>query len=250
MPRWRCRGESNVNMQRLAPSAGWRWIVKAFALMRRKPLSWLVLNLMLVAIGAGLSQFAVGIYGLYLLTPIFLGGMMTAAADIEAGRNVELGSLLRGFRYNSVNLVTVGGVYLMGQLLISGVMLSVGGPEFQQIAQAGVEGMDPALVTPEVASRILVALLAGMTLFLPLGMAMWFAPALVIFDNQPGWRAMWLSLRASLTNVLPLLVYTLASSTLLLLALMPFGLGLVLWVPLMTLTLFTSYRDIFPSAEN
>ncbi|MEQ1881399.1 MAG: BPSS1780 family membrane protein [Burkholderiales bacterium] len=238
-----------MNARSVAPSAGWQWIVRAFALIRRKPLSWLVLNLVFVMMGIVLSQLPAGGYALYLLTPVFLGGLVTAAADIEAGRNVELGSLLRGFRYNTLHLVTVGGIYLVGQVLISGVMLALGGPEFQLIAQAGVEGMDPTRVTPEVASRVLMAVLVGMSLFLPLAMAIWFAPALIMFDNQSGWRAMWLSLRASLANMLPFLVYSIASSTLLLLALIPFGIGLVLWTPLMMLTLFTSYIDIFPPAE-
>jgi uncharacterized membrane protein len=238
-----------VNARIVAPSAGWHWIVRAFALLRRKPLSWLVLNLVFVMMGIVLSVIPAGGYALYLLTPVFLAGLMTAAADIEAGRNVDLGSLLRGFRYNTLHLVTVGGVYLVGQILISGVMRALGGAEFQQIAQAGVEGMDPALITPEVASRILMAVLVGLSLFVPLAMAMWFAPALIMFDNQSGWRALWLSWRASLGNMLPFVVYSLVSSTLLLLALIPFGLGMVLWIPLMTLTLFTSYTDIFPPAE-
>jgi uncharacterized membrane protein len=80
-------------------------------------------------------------------------------------------------------------------------------------------------------------------------MAVWFAPALVILDDQPGFQALWISLLACLRNAMPLLLYSIVSSVLLLFAVIPFGLGLILWIPVMLLTIYTSYRDVFVSAE-
>jgi uncharacterized membrane protein len=79
-------------------------------------------------------------------------------------------------------------------------------------------------------------------------MAVWFAPALVILDDQPGFWALWISLLACLHNAMPLLLYSIVSSVLLLLAVIPFGLGLILWIPVMLLTIYTSYRDVFVSS--
>jgi len=45
----------------------------------------------------------------------------------------------------------------------------------------------------------------------------------------------------------PLLLYSVVSSVLLLFAVIPFGLGLILWIPVMLLTIYTSYRDVFVS---
>jgi uncharacterized membrane protein len=58
-----------------------------------------------------------------------------------------------------------------------------------------------------------------------------------------------LSFVACLTNMLPFLLYGLIFMVLLIIAIIPFGLGLVLVVPLMMTSLYTSYVDIF-SIEN
>jgi uncharacterized membrane protein len=84
---------------------------------------------------------------------------------------------------------------------------------------------------------------------MPLAMAVWFAPALVILDDQPGLQALWASLLACLRNALPLLLYSIVSSVLLLFAVIPLGLGLILWIPVMLLTIYTSYRDVFEPGQ-
>jgi len=239
-----------MNILSVAGGRGWQWIVEGFRLFRRNPLIWIVLHLILILLGAGLSLLpVVGPYLLYLLTPLLLGGLMTAAKDIESGQDIEIAHLFRGFRQNTSHLITVGGIYLVGQVVISGTMIMLGGPEFQQALRAGVESIDPASITPEVATRILMALLVGMLLFLPLAMATWFSPALVILDDQPAFAAMGASVRACLRNMQPFLVYGVLSLLLLIVASIPFGLGLILWIPVMVLTIFTSYRDIFSPAE-
>ena len=45
-----------------------------------------------------------------------------------------------------------------------------------------------------------------------------------------------------------MLIVSIVSSVLLLLAVIPFGLGLILWIPVMLLTIYTSYRDVFVSS--
>jgi len=238
-----------MNIQSVPAGHGWQWIVAAFGLFKKNPLIWIVLHLILILIGAGLTILPViGAYLLYVLTPLLLGGLMTAAKDIESGQDIEISHLFRGFRQNTSHLITVGGVYLVGQVVISGVMITLGGPEFQQALRAGVEGIDPASITPEVATRILTALLVGMALFVPLAMATWFSPALVILDNQSGFAAMGESVRACLRNMQSFLVYGVFSLLLLIIASIPFGLGLILWIPVMVLTIYTSYRDVFAAA--
>jgi uncharacterized membrane protein len=134
-------------------------------------------------------------------------------------------------------------------VVISGVMLTVGGPEFQEAVKAGIGALDASTLTPEGTRRVLQAMLVGTLLFVTLAMAVWFAPALVILDKQPGFQALWTSMLASLRNAVPLLLYSIVSSVLLLFAVIPFGLGLILWIPVMLLTIYTSYRDVFVSSE-
>ncbi len=238
-----------MKIRSVAPGRGWQWIIAAFQLFRKNPLIWLVLNMALMLLGLALSLLPViGAYVLYLLTPVFLGGIMAAAKDLEAGQDIEIAHLFRGFRHNAAHLVTVGGVYLVGQVVISGVMLTLGGSEFQEAVTAGIGALDASALTPEGARQLLQAMLVGTLLFVPLAMAVWFAPALVILDDQPGFQALWISLQACLRNALPLLLYSIVSSVLLVFAVIPFGLGLIVWIPVMLLTIYTGYRDVFVSA--
>jgi len=57
--------------------------------------------------------------------------------------------------------------------------------------------------------------------------------------------AMKLSFAACLKNMLPFLLYGLIFMVLLIIAIIPVGLGLVIVVPMMMTSLYTSYTDIF-----
>jgi hypothetical protein len=227
---------------------GWRWIAQAFALFRRNPLIWIVLNLVLLLIVLSADMLPViGLYLVYLLTPLFLAGLMTACRDADAGQEIEIAHLFAGFRQNASQLVTVGGVYLVGNVAIAGVAMYVGGTELGEVMQAAAEGA-PERIEPEVANKAATAVLLAAALFVPLAMAVWFAPALVILDRVPAPRALVLSMRACLANLLPFLLYGALMSALLLAALLPLFVGLAVWMPVAVISAYTSYRDVFAPA--
>jgi uncharacterized membrane protein len=235
-----------VEIRRLPIGRGARWIVDAFDLFRRQALPWIVVHLGLMLIAMGLMALKiVGMFLLLLLLPIFIGGLMAGCRDQENGQVVEIAHLFRGFRVQATALVTVGGLYLVGQVVIAGITMAVGGQALQELMNAAVEGADPAQIDPATASQAYFATLIGSALFVPLAMAVWFAPALVVLDGLPAWRAMHLSLRACVRNVLPFLLYSVAMFGLFVVAMVPLMLGLVLWVPLAMLSVYAAYRDIF-----
>ena len=112
--------------------------------------------------------------------------------------------------------------------------------------RAAAEGTAGPL-SPAASDRISLAVLVGSALFVPLAMAVWFAPLLVILDNVPAVRAMQMSVRACLLNLLTFLLYGVIMFGLLVVAMAPLFAGLVLWVPLAVISGYTSYRDIFPA---
>lgn len=220
-----------------------------FGLFRKNPVILLVLNMVLLLIALALSVVpVVGMYLLYLLTPLFLAGLMVACRDLAAGEEIEIAHLFHGFREASSQLITLGGVYLVGNVLIAGIAMALGGEELREVMKAAASG-SPQSVSAQAADKASVAVLIGAALYIPLVMALWFAPALVILDKVPGWRALGLSLRACLLNILPFLLYGAIMSVLLLLALMLVVLGLALWVPLAVATTYVSYREVFPAAS-
>jgi uncharacterized membrane protein len=63
-------------------------------------------------------------------------------------------------------------------------------------------------------------------------------------------EAMKLSFVACLKNMLPFLVYGLIFTVILVVAIIPFGLGLIVAIPVMMTSLYTSYVDVFNITES
>ena len=234
-----------MQVRRVPVGHGWRWVVDAFALFRRSPLVWiaLVLGLMLIALAGGTLP-VIGMYLVYLFTPLLLGGLMQACRDADARRAIEIGHLFAGFRHNASQLITVGGVYLVGNVAIAGAAMALGGTELREAMDAAMQGK-PETIPPGAANKASLAILAAAALFAPLAMAVWFAPALVILDDVPAPRALLLSMRACLTNLLPFLLYGAVMVALLLPAMLLFFVGLALWMPIAVISTYTGYRDLF-----
>jgi uncharacterized membrane protein len=88
---------------------------------------------------------------------------------------------------------------------------------------------------------VLVALL----LAIPLLMAFWFAPALIVLRGEEPFAAMKASFNACLRNIPPFLVYGLVGLLFAILATIPLGLGWFVLAPVYVATIYASYKDIF-----
>jgi len=88
-------------------------------------------------------------------------------------------------------------------------------------------------------------MVVGLTI--PLLMALWFAPALVMLHGLGPLEAMKLSFVGCLRNMLPFLLYGLIALVLTVLAVIPVGLGLLVLGPMITASVYTAYKDIFLS---
>jgi hypothetical protein len=224
----------------VAAGDGWVWIRGGFDLFRQNPVIWIVLFLIYLLIGMALSIVpAVGPIILNLLAPVFMAGFMLGCQALESGEELEINHLFAGFKHNTAQLITVGGIYLAGIIIIVGlVFVTTGG------AMLSMAGNAPAM-EEAAGPGVLLAVLVALTLLMPLIMAYWFAPILVIFHGLKAVDAMKLSFTACLRNIWPFTIYGLLSMVLMVLAAIPLGLGLLVMIPTMTASLYVSYRDIF-----
>ena len=221
---------------------GWRWIADGFNLFRESPVIWIALFFIYVLIAMVLSIIPLfGPIMLNLLAPVFMAGFMLGCKAIEEGEELEINHLFAGFKQHTSRLITVGGIYLAGVITIVGLV-------FIATGSAGLIGENmghPEAATAAESGKLLFALLIALAAIIPLVMAYWFAPALVVFHDIKPVEAMKLSFHACLRNMLPFLVYGLISMVLMLLAMIPLGLGLLVMIPTITASLYTSYKDIF-----
>jgi uncharacterized membrane protein len=84
-----------------------------------------------------------------------------------------------------------------------------------------------------------------MLCIVPILMAYWYAPLLVGLNNLTAGQALKLSFTVCLKNLLPFFVYGVIFTLMLLVAIIPFGLGLLIAVPVMMTSLYASYEDVF-----
>lgn len=239
----------HIKPRKVAVVQGWRWIAAGFRLFGKNPLIWIVFFLIYMVFGLVLA-FAVpvlGAIGAALLDPIIIAGFMAGCRALEIDEELEISHLLAGFRTNVRQLATVGGFYLSGKILI--IMLAMGvvgimyGP-MPELDFSRIDPGDPALL-PLIRQYMMMGMLVAL-LLVPLLMAYWFAPALVLFDNLGARQAMKLSFAACLRNIWPFTLYGVASMFLFVLASIPFGLGLLAVIPVLFATsIYAAYRDIF-----
>lgn len=216
------------------------WIVSGFNLFKANPAMWIILFVIYLAIIVPISLVPViGSIVSTLLAPVFAAGLMWGCQAITKNEDLEINHLFAGFKRNTAQLIAVGGMYMLGLLVIAVmVVLSLDRETIEILMKGGT-------VNPNQAGAMMLPILVAMLFLLPLIMAYWFAPILVGLHNLTAVQAMKLSFVACIKNMLPFLLYGLIFMVMLVLAVIPFGLGLLVVIPVMMTSLYTSYMDIF-----
>ena len=256
--------------QSVPAGQGWTWWRQGFAIFRASPWMWMlmVVVLMGVFLAAGAVLGAIGfsmmrspsvlilvsgVMGLALsiVYPIFEGGLMLAARDTDEAEGPTVGHLFAGFSQSAGTLATVGGLLLVGNIVIQVVVGAVFGMGFTK----GAAG-DPGAMIQQGALVFLIYL----ALTIPLMMAFWFAPALVVFNGLSAIDAMRSSFVGCLKNIVPFLIYGLVGLgfgillglLLGILIAVTRGLAIILMlavllsiVPIILGSIYSGYRDIY-----
>jgi len=239
-----------MKIEQVPAIRGFGWVLEGFAFVRAAPLVWLVDSvLFIVALGILSLIPLFGTIAATLLQPILVGGLLQGCRDQAAGGPLQIDHLLAGFRRNTQSLLVLGLVLglvsLLLMLVLAGIVVAggwLGSVSLNPDAPFG-DGSD---LSPQAAGfAVLLVLAVGSLLYLPLAMAAWFAPALVMLDGLGVWDSLRASFLACLRNPLPFLSYGVLLFVLLLIALVPFGLGVLVWLPVMFGSVYVSYRDIF-----
>jgi hypothetical protein len=252
---------------------GWRWVTCGIEHLRRAPVAWIGAVAILFTITLVLVMIPlIGSLASALISPILLGGLMLAAHGQRSGRPMRPASIFDAFAQYGGRLATVGALYLVGTVVVTillGILMAavIGG--MMGIDPAQLEQQDPAMLMDLMGPTILLLLLGVLALTLPLVMAYWFAPALVVLNGMTAVEAMKASLRGCLKNILPFLVYGLAWMLIGFLALIPMLLIMAVFPPatggadstlvylpvlfatmlvvspIMIASMYCGYRDIF-----
>jgi len=239
-------GEYVAGVRGVAAGRGWDWIARGWSLFKKQPGTWLAWDVALVALVLVLI-LAHPIIGRLLLigvSPLLMGGIAVGCRELDEGRALQFGQLFAGFRLSFGALAAVGVICAVATALIAvGVVFGLG-VDLSTLRSP----QDVVAMTQAQRLTILLALLIMLALLLPVTMAAWFAPLLVIFQRKNVAVAMRDSFVASVRNIAPMLVYGLVLFVLMIAATMPVLLGWILLLPVLLASIYTSYKDIFTAA--
>jgi len=222
---------------------GWTWIAGGWELFKRQPGIWIAMAVIVIVISAVFFfMHAFGTILGILLTPVFTAGVVIGAKALDEGRKLEIAHLFAGFTNRFGALIAVGAIYLALLLAIVVVSALVTGVSVWVMLGAGPDLASAAL------SEIILILLAwliALGLMVPVVMAVWFAPPLLVFNELGAFDALKASFLGCLKNMVPFLIYGLILLGFAILASIPFGLGWLVLAPVIGASIYTSYRDIY-----
>lgn len=236
---------SNLTIGAVTAGRGLDWIREGFGLFLKNPLIWIanMIILMIITVVVTLIPF-IGSFAATLLHPVFQGGLMLGCRALDRGEELRIEHLFDGFSRDYKSLISVGLLSTAAYIVIGAIILVLVGSAagldiLGEVTRQPQAGMNGAL------SVLGIALLVAATLSVPVAMATWFAPALVVFGKLPAWDAMKTSFTACLRNLWPFLIYSLACLMLAIVATIPLGLGLFLMGPTFIASIYAAYKDIF-----
>lgn len=196
-------------MRKVGVESGVNWIGEALRLLRRYPTVFLLMSL--IYTGISLVPFGLGFIVILLLGPALKGGMIHAACEAEAGRDVRVGMLFKVFEGGE----RIGSfIALCLPVLALGVLLFVlYFPVLMPVIQAIMDGrVDPAsgndaatmaalkpIIEPLV-GRILLLLLLTLVLSFLGGMLLFLASARIMLAGEGAFAAMRSSFLACARN--------------------------------------------------
>jgi len=224
---------------------GVTWWTDAWALFTKNAAIWIVLGLILFIILVVLAFIPiVGQLASALLLPVFAGSWMLAARKLESGGTLEAVDLFSAFKSDKVTpLIVVGALFLAMMVVVLLVMSVLGFGGAMGMMAGGAMGSGKGMMAGMGVGML--GMLIGLVLFMLVTMALWFAPPLVVLRGVAPLDSMRLSFAASMKNIVPFLLWGLIYLIASIVATIPFGLGWLVLGPVLMLTMYVSYKDVF-----
>jgi uncharacterized membrane protein len=235
--------------RRVGAGHGVEWWSRAWQLLFQKGAAgvWIAMNLIAFVIGLVLHFVPfVGWIAGQMAVFVFAGGLMLAARKTEQGTVPSVGDLFAGFGPPLGSLVFGAVLVFVGSLVIFGAITMAGASALLAGMLGFASGHPGSLVGLGATSLLL--LLVALLLFIPLSLAWWLAPALIVLRQQQPFEALKTSLAAGWANLGAVAVCGLLGIAFAIIASIPLMLGWLVLGPLIALMTYAAYRDLFETA--
>ena len=204
-------GHGPIEPRVVAAGAGATWWADGWRTFTAQIGAWIGIVILYIVISTLLSRVPyIGSAAQWLLTPVFVGGIMLGCNALDRGERLRVSHLFDGFKnahFTSLLIVGVFNILLTAVAVVIAIAIIA--------ASVGLSGMtnldqladDPWKMLGEFGLVALLLLLLILVVVTVIAMANWFAPALIVLREARPLPAMLLSFSACLRNWVPLLVY-------------------------------------------
>lgn len=255
--------------RRVPAAYGLRWWADGWRSFMQAPLPWLGLAVALLVLLWLLGELPMGgLLSQWLSLPLLAFGVifaallrtrMTRAREITpAGVPLEpenegalssatqrwtrrIGPLLLA----SLLVLALGGV--IGAVIVMGLgaVFGLGLASFGAFAKVMTPGMGMAAGMGALAGSFMTLMLLVLLALYLFSVAFWFVNTLVALGGLSPWSAVKLSVRAGFANIAPITLFTVLLLPISLVAMLPFGIGLLVLFPVLSGASYASYHDVF-----
>jgi len=238
-----------MNINSVKSSRGTAWITEGFSLFMKNPIAWIGVIIIILVIFV-VSSLIPGVNLLiHMMLPILFAGLIIGCKEQQQGGAFRVGHLFAGFSHHPGRLILLSVISNVGFLVIMLLSVMLALPfmgDLPSMAELSSGNID---VLQKSTQQILLVLLIGLVLSIPLFMALWFAPVIIVLDNLGVFDAMKQSLKGCYVNSLPFLIYGLLGLIVSIIAALPLFLGWLVLAPVIVTSIYISYTDIFAHSE-
>ena len=232
----------------VASGRGSAWLTEGFSYFKKSAGIWIGACFILLILSAASSVIPFMGLVFQLFLPVVFAGLILGCEEIDNGGDLNIKHMIAGFNNNLGSLILLGVLYTFGQVLILIAMaillvITIDGSELiTRLMDKDIQVITENYLT------LLIIILVGLMLYVPLLMAFWFGPTLIILEEQGAVVAMKNSFKGCLVNVIPFLIYGVVGMVLCILATIPLMLGWFILTPMIIASLYIAYKDIFKSS--
>jgi uncharacterized membrane protein len=237
--------------RKLTAGHGAAWWSEAWSIFTAAPALWIGIVVVLFVLLVVLAVIPlIGSIAQTLLVPVFAGGIMLGCHALARGEPLRFGHLFEGFQGGRFGSLVVLGLLMLAAGIVFAIVMfiviaaTIGPAAFTAMMSNG----DPTKLNLSFGALglgillvIAVALIGGVLI----GMAYWFAPALVVLNGETPFGAIRKSFAATWLNFGAFLIYGLIYIGLAILATIPFGLGWLVLGPMIGGSCYAGWREIF-----
>ena len=247
---------TEITYLKVPANRGSVWLTSAYRLFVNSPAVWfgitgfLMVMLILPVIGSIVA----------ILMPLLIGGLMLGCNKQSKTSPIKFDHLFEGVKSNTKELLILSAFYaglsvfitlatfyimLMFGVNIEEIMANLL-PKTQEVMtqEQALEWMQ-GLEKDGTLMDLLLTLLVFLALMIPLFMAFWFAPALVVLNKASAAQALKISYLACKTNFLPFMIYGLVAFAYIIAFFVILSIVAVLIPPLVIILIFVGYLAIF-----